>query len=306
MRWVGVSGDRRRLEGLIAINLAVVVFGTAGLYGAIDASPVWIVAVRAVWAATTLGVVAVIRGQMRIPTRSERIALAISGAILAVHWLTFFASVKLAGIALATVTVVSFPLFSVLIEAARHRTWPKVAHIVAGCTIVVAVALLTGADGGGPHRFAGVAIGVVSAITFSLFGFSSASLGATVSPLLISTWQNGVVALLVGPCLLLPIAAPAPSHARQWVLLAALGVITTATTHQLYFYALQRLSAVACGGFMALEPIYTIIFASLLLGQTITPMIVLCAVMILGASFVLSARETVPELAIADAFGPQG
>ncbi len=300
---VGESRDRRRLEGLVAINIAAVVFGTAGLYGAIDASPFWIVAVRAVWASAALGLVAIVRRQMRVPTPTERTALMISGAILAVHWLTFFASVKLAGIALATVTVVSFPLFSVLIEAGRRRIWPKMAHIAAGFTIVLAVALLTGA-GGGSHRLAGVAVGLVSAVTFSLFGFSSASLGETVSPLLISTWQNGVVALLVGPCLLLPIAAPAPTHARQWILLAALGVVTTATTHQLYFYALQRLSAVACGGFMALEPIYTIIFASLLLGQSITPIIVLCATMILGASFVLSARETAPNLTIADAFGP--
>ncbi|HWK79736.1 MAG TPA: EamA family transporter [Thermomicrobiales bacterium] len=302
-RGTGGPRDKRRTEGLIAINVAAVIFGTAGLYGTIDASPFWIVAVRAAFAALALAIVAVARGQWRMPVRDLWRPLVVSGAILAVHWLSFFASVKLAGVALATVTVVSFPLFSVLIEAAQGRVRPRLSQVVAGIVIVLAVGTLTGADGSGDHRVLGVAVGLFSAVTFSLFGFASAALNRRMTPVMLSVGQNGVVALLVIPFLALPVADPAPTHARQWLLLVLLGVVTTATTHQLYFYAMQRLSPVACGGYMALEPVYTIIFAGLLLGEPVTPMIVLCAAMILAASIVLSRRGRGDEVAVLPELG---
>ncbi|MGN6483772.1 MAG: DMT family transporter [Thermomicrobiales bacterium] len=295
--------DKRRMEGLIAINVAAVIFGTAGLYGTIDASPFWIVAVRAAFAALTLAAVAGARGQWRFPDRDLWRPLVVSGSILAAHWLSFFASVKLAGVALATVTVVSFPLFSVLIEAGQGRVRPRLSHVIAGLVIVLAVGTLTGSGGSGDHRVLGVAVGLFSAVTFSLFGFSSAALNRRMTPAMLSVGQNGVVAILVIPFLALPVAAPAPTEARQWLLLVALGVVTTATTHQLYFYAMQRLSPVACGGYMALEPVYTILFAGLLLGEPITPIIVLCAAMILAASIVLSRRTQVDELAVLPELG---
>ncbi|MGC4106345.1 MAG: EamA family transporter [Thermomicrobiales bacterium] len=292
-RGVVVPQDKRRLEGLVAINVAAVIFGTAGLYGTIDASPFWIVAMRAAFASMALATVAGVRGHLHLPARELWRPLLVSGTILAVHWLSFFASVKLAGVALATVTVVSFPLFSVLIEAGQGRVRPRPSHVLAGLVIVLAVGLLTGAGGAGDHRVLGVAIGIFSAITFSLFGFSSAALNRQMTPLMLSVGQNAVVAALVIPFLPFSLAAPAPAHAEQWLLLIVLGVVTTATTHQLYFYAMQRLSPVACGGFMAMEPVYTILFAGVLLQEPITPVIVLCAAMILAASVILSRREAV-------------
>lgn len=292
--------DKRRIEGLVAINVAAVIFGTAGLYGTIDASPVWIVAVRAVFASLALALFALARGQWRLPSRDLWRPLLLSGTILAVHWLSFFASVKLAGVALATVTVVSFPLFSVLIEAGQGRVRPRPSHVMAGLAIVLAVAMLMGGSGeaSASHRALAVAVGLFSAVAFSLFGFSSEALNRRMTPAMLSVGQNGVVAALVIPCLLLPVANPAPTQPRQWLLLIALGVVTTATTHQLYFYAMQRLSPVACGGYMALEPVYTILFAGVLLGEPITPVIALCGAMILAASVVLSRRRQVDEVTV--------
>lgn len=280
--------DRVRLEGLFAINLATVIFGTVGLFGTIDVSPFWIVAVRGGSACLALLALALLRDRIQMPQRLGPFIL--TGAILAVHWLTFFTSVKLAGVAIATVTVVTYPLFTILIEAARSRRWPPVLHVIAAMVMIAAVTLLSGGAGTGKHQLAGVAVGLVSAALFSVFSLISADLGNSVSGIMMSVGQNAVVFLLVAPFLVLPLANPAPDTARQWLLLIVLGVVTTATTHQLFFYALRRISAVACGGFLSLEPLYAVVFASWLQGERVGFVVVFCALLMIGASLLL-ARE---------------
>ena len=50
-----------RVKGLIAINIAAVIFGSAALYGKLDVSPVWIVAMRGIFASGTLLSVGLVR-----------------------------------------------------------------------------------------------------------------------------------------------------------------------------------------------------------------------------------------------------
>ncbi|MBO9667085.1 MAG: EamA family transporter [Bdellovibrio sp.] len=52
----------------------------------------------------------------------------------------------------------------------------------------------------------------------------------------------------------LPFTSPMPHTSTEWMWLIALGVVTTALMHQLYLFALTRLSAATCSGFIALEP----------------------------------------------------
>lgn len=63
---------------------------------------------------------------------------------------------------------------------------------------------------------------------------------------------------------------------------------------QLYLYALKRISATTCSGFIALEPVYAIIFAGLLFHEPITPLIVVSILLIVGASLALLKIEREP------------
>jgi hypothetical protein len=53
----------QHIKGLIAINIAAIIFGSAALYGKLNVSPFWIVAMRGIFAAITL---------LIIGTRKER------------------------------------------------------------------------------------------------------------------------------------------------------------------------------------------------------------------------------------------
>jgi len=280
-----------RAQGVLAINIAAVIFGTAALYGKLDVSPFWIVALRAGFGALALALAGGFTTSLwAIPAGAWR-TLGVSGLLLAAHWLSFFTSVQLAGVAVATLTFATFPLFTVIVEAAQRRRLPRPAEIIVGAVIVIAVALLVEPNGGG-RNVNGAAAGLISAFTYALFWRVSQRLAQPLPPATISLCQNGIVFALLAPTLIF--AAPAPTRLVEWLSLTALGVFNTAVMLLLYLYALKRISANTCSGFVALEPVYAIVFAALFFDEPVTPWIVVSIVLILGASLTLLRIEKQP------------
>jgi drug/metabolite transporter (DMT)-like permease len=85
-----------------------------------------------------------------------------------------------------------------------------------------------------------------------------------------------------------------PVHLEDWFWLGLVGIVNTAVMLQLYLYALQRISASTCSGFVALEPVYAILLAALFFHEPVTVWIVLSATLIVGASLTLLRLEGAP------------
>jgi drug/metabolite transporter (DMT)-like permease len=280
-----------KTEGLVAINLAAVIFGSAALYGKLEVSPVWITFTRAGFGALTLLILALPKGGVAAPPRDLWQTIAGSGALLAAHWLSFFASVQLAGIAVATLTFASFPMFTVLIEAVHQKRRPQIAELGAALAVIFAVSLLADARQE-QGSVLGAAAGLISGITYACFWHTGKRLRRRLPPLTVSLHQSAVTATLLLP--VLPFASPAPGQLSDWLWLALLGIVNTAIMLQLYLYALERISASTCSGFVALEPVYAILLAALLFHEPITAIVGLSAALIVGASFILHSVEASP------------
>lgn len=283
---------RPKTQGLIAINVAAVIFGAAALYGKMNVSPFWIVAIRSVYACLVLaGVCGVLRCFVW-PSRHLIPNLIWTGAILGIHWVTFFFSVQWAGVAISTLTFATFPMFTLFIENVQARRAPRWEQMLAVIAIVIAVALLVDVHAE-KRALGGTIIGLFSAVMFSLFGAISKPLAHQMPAPAVSLFQNAVIALLFLPASFI---TPGPSpHGMDWFWLFLLGSVSTGLMHQLYFYALRRLSASTCGGFVALEPVYAILFAAILFNEAISPLIAISGPLIIGASFVLARSEHVPS-----------
>ncbi|MGE0173998.1 MAG: DMT family transporter [Oligoflexales bacterium] len=281
--------NRSNLSGIIAINIAAILFGTAALFGKLAVSPYWIVATRAGFAALTLTIWGIVSRKLgSVPPSNMRRRLVASGVVLAVHWLTFFASVQLAGVAIATLTFAAYPLFTVLLETVRIGRKPTIHEVTSGLAIIVAVAMLVGVD----HTqsiFLGAAVGLTSAISFAYFGIAAKHISTFVAPLTVSLTQNTVVLACLAP--VLPFVTPSPHSAFEWLWLALLGIVTTALMHQLYLFALKKLSPTTCSGFIALEPVYAVVFAAIFFDEPISPWVGLSGALIIGASLALLRNE---------------
>ena len=292
---MGEGNSARSWTGLAAINVAAVIFGTTALFGKLPVAPVWIVAGRAVAASVTLLALGLaLRASLRV-TGASLARIAATGVILATHWVTFFMSVQMADVAVATLTFATFPFMTILMDAGLRKRVPTTIELGAGLAIVAAVALLVGP--GLPKTAtapAGAAVGLLSAACFAVFSVASQRLGARVHPIALSLYQNLTVGLVLAG--FLPFTRPMP-HGLQWGVIAVLGVVATALMHQLYFFSLKRLSAAVCGGFVALEPVYAIVFAAILFAEPIGPMVIVSGVLIVGASMLLLTRTRAEALA---------
>lgn len=285
-----------RTQGLIAINVTALLAGTAALFGKLPLSPFAIVGMRAAFAATALlawGLIAAPGRPLAPLPRQSWPTLLSSGVVLALHWLSFFAVVQLGGVAVATLTFASFPLFTVCFEAWRHRRAPLLVEVVAAATIIVAVSLLV-APASGNTRLPAVLIGIGSAAAYAAYWHLSGALSGRLPVVTLCFYQSVVVALLALPAL--AIVGGGPRAPVQWALLGWFGVVNTALAPLLYLYALRRLSASTCSGFIALEPVYAIVLAALLFHEPISAWTALSGLLIVSASYVLLRFETAPPV----------
>lgn len=184
-----------------------------------------------------------------------------SGFLLAIHWITFFISVKTAGVALATLGFSSFAAFITLFEwvTARHQVtradWLRTLVVSAG------LALMTPSLDLADTNTYGFAMGLLSGLSFAAMAVFNSRLLVGVNPIRVARNQNVIVLLLVGFWALPGLLA---LSAFSWFWLALLGIFCTGLSHSLFVFSLSRMRVNVAGLVIALEPVYAIVAAWLL------------------------------------------
>jgi drug/metabolite transporter (DMT)-like permease len=254
----------RSSTALVALHVAVALFGFAALFGKwIALPPVDIVLGRTVVAAITLAIVARTSGQPLLPPNA---AFAANGALLALHWVTFFAAVQVSNVATGLLGFASFPIFVLAFESVARRLRPVVRELAAASLIVAGLALLVPEFSWSSATVRGLAWGVVSGLTFALLTLANRARVSRVGATPLALWQNAFAALWLVPVVVVmtPHMTPTP---RDVALVLILGVFCTALAHTLFIASMRRMSAQTASIVSILEPVYGIALAALLLGE---------------------------------------
>jgi drug/metabolite transporter (DMT)-like permease len=273
-------------RALASLHAAVALFGFAALFGKWIALPALVIVLgRTVIGAGTLALAARFRGHRL--TRPSR-ALALNGAILALHWVTFFAAIQIATVAVGLLGYATFPLFVLLLEGrlapgrARAAEWAIALLASAGL-----VAMIPASDPTG-ETARGLALGVVSGFTFALLAVRNRGFVESAPAVEIALWQNAFAALCVVPIVLLP--GGAVPGAVDVVLLVVLGVACTGVAHTLFIASMRVVSAHTASVVAALEPVYGVALAMALLREIPDERTWLGGAMIVAAALVASRR----------------
>lgn len=256
-----------RQRALFAIHVAAVLFGLTGIFGElIQADALVITAGRASFA--VLALLAFIRyqgGSLMHGFRLRNIGvLAAAGAMLALHWVTFFISVKIAGVAVATLGFASFPAFITLCECVFFKEKVRMAEWLILGLVTLGLMLVTPSFDFRDEATVGLAWAILSGLSFAIFTLINRRAAAHIPAQQVACWENLVVALLT-----LPFSFPAIAQldAINWLWIALLGVFCTALSHYLLVSSLMTLKARSAGIVIALEPLYAIFFAAILFAQ---------------------------------------
>ena len=266
--------NRDTTRALWQIHLCVLLWGFTAILGKLITLP----ALPLVWWRMLIVVVAlalvprVWRGVRAMPART-RWAYAGIGALVALHWLTFYGAIKLSNASVAATCIAFATPMTALVEPllTRQRFQPR--DLLLGLASLPGIWLVVGGVPAGMH--AGIVAGVVSALFVALFGTLNKRMVDGGDPLTVTALELGagtltltllapVMPLLVpafaGPLLLVPTGMDA-----FWLVVLALAC--TLFPFALCLVALRHLSAFTAQLSVNLEPIYAIVLAAILFGE---------------------------------------
>jgi drug/metabolite transporter (DMT)-like permease len=280
----------RATTALVALHVSIALFGFAALFGKwIALSPVDIVFGRTVVAAVTLFLVLRwTKGPASLPNGA-----ALNGALLALHWVTFFAAIQIATVAIGLLGFASFPIFVVILERALHGRRAQSVELAAVGLVVVGLAFLVPEFSWTSRTVQGLAWGVAAGFTFALLTLRNRALVPKVGATVLALWQNGFAALWLLPVLALTLQTAVPT-ARDVALMVLLGVFCTALAHTLFIASMLRISAHTASVVSTLEPVYGIGWAALLLREWPDFRTAVGGALIIGAALLASWRRGPP------------
>lgn len=259
------AASKARLQ----IHFCVLLWGFTAILGKLITLP----ALPLVWWRMLLVTAALLlmpkvwRGLRAMPARLL-LAYAGIGVLVSLHWLTFYASIKLSNASVGATCIALGPVFLAFIEPwiAKRRFDPR--ELVIGAMVVPGVMMVVG---GVPHDMRlGIAVGVLSALFVALFGSLNKRLVEHGDPLTVTCIELGTGTIfLTALAPLLPHAGPAfiLPNPHDALLLLALSFGCTLLPFTLALVALRHLSAFGTQMVTNLEPVYAIVLAILLLGE---------------------------------------
>ncbi|MCU6433670.1 DMT family transporter [Undibacterium sp. Jales W-56] len=260
----------KSLQAILALHIAVLLFGSAGVVGKVlAASSLLLVFGRTLFAALSLLPVLLVRRELRL--RGMPKAVYLCGVLLALHWLSFFASLNVAPVAYGLIGFASFPLFVAWLEPylfkeKRHaRDWLAALAVMLGMVVMVSDTRLE--QIAESAALPGLLLGVLSGFSFALLALINRWQGSHMAAFNLAFYQNGVACVSLLPFVLFSGAASGVAMEVWWGL-ALLGVVFTALSHGLFMFSLRHVSTRFASLTTSLEPVYGIVLAYFVLHET--------------------------------------
>jgi len=276
-------------KALLQIHFCVVLWGFTAILGKLISLP----ALELVWWRMLLVVAALaawppVWRELRRTDPRILAWFAGIGVVVALHWLTFYGSIKLANASVAASCMALAPLFIALLEPWIARRSFDSRELLAGAVALPGVVLVVGGTPAGMQL--GLLVGIVSAFLVAIFGSLNKRFVEKGSPLLVTGVELAAgTAFLTLVALVVRDEVPwgtVPSPRDAW-LLAALSFGCTLLPFALALHALRHTSAFMAQLAISLEPVYAILLAIVLLGEQrqLTPSFYAGVGLILAAVF---------------------
>jgi drug/metabolite transporter (DMT)-like permease len=250
-------------KALIQLNVAVFLWGFTGVLGrAISLDSIMLVWWRLLITMLSLWALYLVQAKARrIPARSI-LVISLIGTVQALHWVCFYASIKLANVTIALTCLSTTALIAAVIEPLVIKKKFDFFEIVLGLFAIAGILIIYNTH---LNFSAGIIIGLVSALLTVLVSVSNKKIIDRYHPEHITLYQ--LTGGFLGMTVLLPLfhllfrsswSAPTP---LDWLWLVVLSWVCTILTFFLYIRSLKNISAFTMNLTLTLEPIYGIILA---------------------------------------------
>lgn len=258
--WIAKNG------GLVATHIAVLLFGLVGLFAKVVALPAIILVLgRTFFSSAFLGAYLTVKRQkFALKTRGDYVLIVFAGIILAIHWTSFMQSIQVSTVAVGTLTLATFPLFSAVLEPLLFHEKMRVSDIACALVMLGGVACIVDDFSLEGSMTQGVLWGLLSAFTYALLSLANRKFSSGYPASLVSFYEQATATVVLLPALFVL----KPSFTALDIgMLAIMGIVFTAIAHTLFIGGLRTVKVRTAGIITGLESVYGVVAALLFLGE---------------------------------------
>lgn len=258
--------DTVERKSYLQLHLAMLLFGFAAILGdLIHLSPTVLVWWRLLITISSLILVVNVLSEWKKTPKILLLKWTGIGAIVALHWIAFFASIKLANASVALVCLATGSIFTSFFEPIFDRSRLKLREIILAIFVVPCMVLIV--SDLDVSLINGVWAGLASAALLSLFGVLNKKMVHLGQPMFITFIELTSGCVLIGLFLLISDTSSVQlmPQGLDWLYLLLLAIGCTTLGYVLILYSLKNLSAFTISLAFNLEPVYGMILAFFLL-----------------------------------------
>lgn len=281
-----------RTTDYFKLHFLVFLWGFTAILGLLISIPaVEMVFYRTLLAALGLGVVISFSSKSFKVSTVDLIRLLLTGTIVGIHWLTFFASGKVSNASVSLVGFATGSLWVAFIEPLANKQKIQILEVALGLLVLAGLYIIFSFDFKYPL---GLALGMASGLTMAVFSVINARIVKRVEPNVITFYE--MMGACVTTSLFFPIYQNLWAAGNQlrlvptgwdWLFLSLLAFVCTVYAYSAGVELMRRLSVFSIQLTLNLEPIYGIITALIVFGESeqMKPSFYLGTLIIIAAVF---------------------
>lgn len=282
--------EQNSRKDIFYLHIAVMMFSIAGVIGQfVEVSSVMVAMGRVICSSILLFVIALVKkDSLKLDSKKDYIAIMLTGAVLAIHWTTFFQSIQVSSVAIGTITFSTFPLFLTFIEPIVFRERIRAKSVVSAVILLIGVAITIPEFSLENQVTIGIIWGMISSLTYAIITLANRYFSRKYEGRIVSFYEQGTAAIVLLPAIFL---MPTQWRVHDVVGVAIIGCICTAFAYSLYVSAQKKVKAQTAGIISGMETVYGIIYALIFLGEMPTARELLGGVIILGVALITSLSK---------------
>lgn len=280
----------KNTRSFIELNLSILFLSTSGVLGRlIEMTPTLIIWWRCALATVLMFLfVRIVSLDCRVRQRSHYPIIFLSSFLLAAHWVTYFYSLSLSNIAVAMITLHTYPAMTALLEPLILKTRFQWYHLLLALLIVLGVYIMVPPGEVGNQLSLAFMFGLLSALTYALRNIYTRKIIPDYNGSVMMLFQLAVMTVILLPFLFLESTAAIKT---EWPYVALLALFTTCFGHTLFVRNLKSYNTTTISLLTSIVPVYGILWGVVFLTEIPSVRMVVGGILVLIA-FVIESRRS--------------
>ena len=281
--------EKSNKRDILYLNLAVMMFGIAGVIGQyVEVLSVMVALGRVICSSIILLVIALVKKEsLKLESKKDYALIIFAGAVLALHWTSFFQSIQVSSVAIGTITFSTFPLFLTFLEPLVYREKFSVRSVVSAIVLLIGVVITIPEFSMENQVTIGIVWGMLSSLTYAIITLANRYFSGKYQGRIVSLYEQGTAAIVLLPSLFF---VKATWRTQDIIGVVLIGCICTAFAYSLYISAQKKVKAQTAGLISGMETVYGILYACVLLSEIPTVREIIGGVVILSVGLYSSLK----------------